>query len=63
MIFRVIGGIVVYGFALYGVVGFLDRSKVKVVVKSDPGKKTPEVAGEQSESQVGGDHTESQVGA
>lgn len=30
MMFRLIGGAVVYGFALYGVAAFLDRPRVKV---------------------------------
>lgn len=30
MMFRMIGGAVVYGFALYGVAAFLGRPKVKV---------------------------------
>lgn len=30
MMFRLIGGAVVYGFALYGVAAFLDRPRVRV---------------------------------
>ena len=34
--FRVIGGIVVYGFALCGVAAIVRRLKMKKVVKSEP---------------------------
>lgn len=34
MMFRLIGGAVVYGFALYGVAAFLDRPRVKVFLAS-----------------------------
>lgn len=63
MILRVIGGIVVYGFALYGVARFLGRPKVGDVAKSDLVKETPETTGEPSVAQAGGDSAESQVGA
>lgn len=33
--FRVIGGAVVYGLALYGVVKLFDRPKIGVVIQSD----------------------------
>lgn len=32
MMFRLIGGAVVYGFALYGVAAFLDRPTMKVLL-------------------------------
>jgi hypothetical protein len=35
MMFRLIGGAVVYGFALYGVAAFLDRPSVKVFLAQD----------------------------
>lgn len=38
--FRVIGGAVVYGLALYGVVKLVDRQKVKAVIR--PGAKQAE---------------------
>jgi hypothetical protein len=34
--FRAIGGIVVYGFALYGVAALVSRLKMKKVVKFEP---------------------------
>jgi hypothetical protein len=34
--FRVIGGIVVYGFALYGVATLMSRSRLKQLVEPEP---------------------------
>ena len=38
MMFRVIGGAVVYGFALYGAAKFIDRPQVKVLIKANTSK-------------------------
>ena len=37
MMFRLIGGAVVYGFALYGVAAFLDRPRVRVFLSEARG--------------------------
>lgn len=42
--FRLIGGAVVYGFALYGVAAFLDRPRVKVFLSE--GRTGPYPTGE-----------------
>jgi hypothetical protein len=39
--FRVIGGVVVYGFALYGAVKFFDRQRW-VVFETDEGSTSPD---------------------
>lgn len=38
MMFRLIGGAVVYGFALYGAVKFFIHSKMDAVVQPDSGR-------------------------
>ena len=52
--FRVIGGAVVYGFALYGVVRLLDRPKVAVVVQA--GAKPEDERGSESSADVAASH-------
>ena len=46
--FKFIGGVVMCGFALYGLVKYLERPMVKVVVQSD-GRGTPETAAGKTE--------------
>lgn len=58
MMFRMIGGAVVYGFALYGVAAFLDRPRVKVFLDQgrqghDSHGKAPETQQEASSAGVG----------
>jgi hypothetical protein len=58
--FRVIGGIVVYGFALYGAAALVSRLKVKKVVKREsdaamdgPGGRAHDLIRQPEEGQTG----------
>ena len=44
--FRVIGGAVVYGLALYGVVKLVDCPKVKTVIRPGVGEQSADRSGE-----------------
>lgn len=49
MLFRVIGGAVVYGFALYGVAKFFDRPRKEVVIRRGHGQ---QAEGNRDQAQV-----------
>jgi hypothetical protein len=44
--FKVIGGAIVFGMALYGLVKYLERPMMKVVIHSEPFRERTSVASE-----------------
>lgn len=58
MMFRLIGGAVVYGFALYGVAAFLDRPTVRVFLSEGRGAPKPDGESPKEEREASGTRLE-----